>query len=78
MPKILGNMFKNDFETINFEEFKLMMYQGYIWKMQDNYSLKCKDCPYWAKECNGGCYANIGSRIFSENFRDNIKCNSGD
>lgn len=78
MPKILGNVFKNEFETIDLEDFKLKMYQGYVWKMKDNYDLKCHGCKLWAKECNGGCYANLSSKIFEETFRAGGKCNIGD
>lgn len=78
MPKILGNVFRNDFDTIEFEEFKMMMYQGYLWKMKDNYTLKCKNCKLWGKECNGGCYANLKSEVFKDNFRALEKCNTAD
>ena len=78
MPKILGSVFRNDFETIDFEEFKLMMHQGYVWKMRDNYKLRCKGCKLWLKECNGGCYANNSSAVFNENIRLDVKCNTSD
>jgi len=78
MPKILGNVFKNEFETIDFEAFKILMYQGYVWKMKDNHDLKCHGCKLWGKECNGGCYANLNSTVFQEAFRAGEKCNTGD
>lgn len=78
MPKILGNVFRNDFETIDFEDFKIMMYQGYLWKMKDNYELKCKGCKLWCKECNGGCYANLHSKVFEDTLRAGERCNSGE
>jgi len=78
MPRIIGNVFKNEFETIDFEAFKMLMYQGYLWKMQDNYNHKCHGCKLWGKECNGGCYANLNSKVFEETLRVGERCNSGD
>lgn len=78
MPRILGKMFRNKFETIDFEEFKLLMYQGFLWKMEDNYHSRCKGCKWWLKECNGGCYANLRSQVFDDTIRLEAQCNSGD
>lgn len=78
MPKILGNVFKNDYETIDFEEFKMLMYQGYIGKLKDNYKLKCKGCKLWLKQCNGACYANQNSDVFDDTIRIEARCNTGD
>lgn len=78
MPRILGNVFRNEYETIDFEEFKIMMYQGYIWKIRDNYQNKCKGCKLWLKKCNGGCYANLNSKVFDETIRLEAQCNTGD
>jgi len=78
MPKILGNVFRNQVETIDFEEFKLMMYQGYLWKLQDNYKLKCKGCKWWLKNCNGSCYANLNSKVFDDTIRIEAQCNAGE
>ncbi|MFH1182989.1 MAG: radical SAM protein [Candidatus Moraniibacteriota bacterium] len=78
MPKILGNVFRSKVETIDFEELKLLMYQGFLWKMQDNYNLKCRGCKWWLKICNGGCYANLNSKIFDDTIRIGEKCNSAD
>jgi radical SAM protein with 4Fe4S-binding SPASM domain len=78
MPRILGPMFRNKYETIDFEEFKLLMYQGYLWKLDDNYRLRCKGCKWWLKGCNGGCYANLNSDVFDDTIRLEAQCNSGD
>lgn len=78
MPRILGNIFQNKYATVDFEEFKMMMYQGYIWKLEDNYRLKCKGCKWWLKGCNGGCYANNNSKVFDDTIRLEAQCNSGD
>lgn len=78
MPRILGNVFRNDYETIDFEEFKIMMYQGYLWKLEDNYRHKCKGCKWWLKHCNGGCYANNNSKVFDDNIRLEAQCNTGE
>lgn len=78
MPRVLGSVFRNQVETIDFEEFKMMMYQGYIWKLRDNYNLKCRGCKWWLQGCNGGCYANNKSKVFEETARFEEQCNAGD
>jgi len=78
MPQVLGNVFKNDTETIGFKEFKTLMYKGFESKMKDNYDLKCKGCKHWKNGCNGGCYANLNSSVFDETTRAKIQCNVGE